>query len=265
VTRLERYVAIGDSSTEGLLDLDDQGEMHGWSFRLADRIATAQGELLYANLAARGATTRQIVDHQLERALAMRPDLATVFSGTNDVLKRRFDAQEFFKDVTRIHQALRGAGTTVLTFTLPDLTSLLPFARRLAPRIREVNGAVREACAKTGTLLLDFAQLQLATDPRLWDEDRIHANAAGHERITAALAQALGLPGANDAWRQPLPPLAPPGPVAVAWRELKWSARHLVPWTLGALVARGGGTFAGRRPTLQPVGEAQPGNSAVRR
>jgi lysophospholipase L1-like esterase len=248
----ERYVAIGDSSTEGLQDLDDRGELRGWSFRLADRIARAQGRLLYANLAVRGATTRQIARDQLARAVAMKPDLATVFSGTNDVLQKRFEVREFLEDVRLIQRALRAEGATVLTFTLPDLTPLLPLARRLAPRIRAMNDAVREACAETGTRLLDFAELPLATDPRLWNEDRIHANPAGHERIAAALAQRLGLPGASDAWREPLPPLARPNAVAVAWRELRWSARHLVPWTLGALFARGGPTFEGRRPTLEP-------------
>jgi lysophospholipase L1-like esterase len=248
----ERYVAIGDSSTEGLQDLDDHGELRGWSFRLADRIAGAQGRLLYANLAVRGATTRQIARDQLARAVAMKPDLATVFSGTNDVLRKRFEVREFLEDVRLIQRALRAEGATVLTFTLPDLTPLLPLARRLAPRIRAMNDAVREACAETGTRLLDFAELPLATDPRLWNEDRIHANPAGHERIAAALAQRLGLPGASDAWREPLPPLARPNAVAVAWRELRWSARHLVPWTLGALFARGGRTFEGRRPTLEP-------------
>ena len=254
MTRFERYVAIGDSSTEGLLDLDDQGEMHGWSFRLAGRIAAAQGGLLYANLAARGATTRQIVTRQLDRALAMQPDLATVFSGTNDVISRRFEVREFAGDVRAIQRSLRGAGATVLTFTLPDLTPLLPLARAIAPRIREMNDAVRAACAETGTLLLDFAQLPLATDPRLWDEDRIHANAAGHERIAAALAHALGLPGANDDWRQPLPPLARPGPLAVAWGEIRWWLRHYVPWIVGARLGSGAArSFEGRVPTLKPV------------
>jgi lysophospholipase L1-like esterase len=44
--------------------------------------------LLYANLAIRGRSTRQIRDEQLEPALALRPDLVTLFSGTNDLLGR---------------------------------------------------------------------------------------------------------------------------------------------------------------------------------
>ena len=232
--------------------MDGSGAMRGWSFRLAERIARVQGRLSYANLAARGATTRDIVTHQLGRAVSMRPDLATVFSGTNDVLRRRFDVREFGQDVLRIHEALRGVGATVLTFTLPDLTPLLPLARAIAPRIRDMNDAVREACARTGVRLLDFAELPLATDPRLWDEDRIHANPAGHARIADALAEALGLPGTDGRWREPLPAGRPPGVAALAWREIQWSARHLLPWTLAAMLPGRARAFEGRRPRLEP-------------
>ena len=52
--RFERYVAIGDSSTEGLNDFDGRGGFRGWSRRLAARIAAEQGGLLYANFGVRG-------------------------------------------------------------------------------------------------------------------------------------------------------------------------------------------------------------------
>src|SRR5512140_305905 len=88
-----RYVAIGDSSTEGLDDPDGRGGYRGWADRLAAHVAAAQSSpLLYANLAIRGRSTRRIRDEQLEPALALRPDLVTLFSGTNDVIGRRFDA-----------------------------------------------------------------------------------------------------------------------------------------------------------------------------
>jgi lysophospholipase L1-like esterase len=87
----ERYVAIGDSSTEGIDDPDGSGGYRGWSQRLAERISAAQGRLQYANLAVRGLTTAQVRAGQLEAALALRPDLATVFCGTNDVTAQRFD------------------------------------------------------------------------------------------------------------------------------------------------------------------------------
>jgi len=244
--RFERYVALGDSSTEGIADGNPRTGYLGWSRRLAERIAASQGGLLYANLAQRGLTTREIRDRQLARALAMSPDLATVFSGTNDVLAPRFDVAEFAEHARALLGELRGQGATVLTFTLPDLTPLMPAARVFAPRIVSMNVALRAVCAATGATLVDFAAHAVATDARLWNEDRIHANPAGHARIADALAEALGLPGASPAWREPLPAMPAPGVLAAAVREATWVARHLLPWSVAGLLG------AGRRPALHP-------------
>ena len=253
--RFQRYVAIGDSSTEGLDDPDGHGGYRGWSQRLAERLAQVQGGLLYANLAIRGRTTRRIRDEQLGPALAMRPDLATVFSGTNDVVGRRFDIASVAADMERIQRSLVEGGATVLTFTLPDLTPVMPLARSLAPRIRAMNDALRSAASRTGTILLDFAAYPVATDPRLWSEDRIHANARGHERIAAALAHALGLPGADEGWKEPLSAERPRSR-AEQWRaELRWASRHLWPWLARGLFPPAvEPPRSPKRPELTPIG-----------
>src|SRR6188472_1524746 len=85
VTTFRRFVAIGDSSTEGLEDPDGQGGYRGWAERLAEHIADNQDEPLeYANLAIRGLRMQEIRTRQLDDALAMNPDLLTVFGGMND-------------------------------------------------------------------------------------------------------------------------------------------------------------------------------------
>ena len=247
------------------MDPDGRGGYRGWSQRLAERIAGTQGGLHYANLAVRGTTTREIVEQQLARAVAMRPDLATVFSGTNDVMRARFDRASFAADVLTMQRALRATGATVVTFTLPDLTPLLPIARLFAARVRSMGDIVRAVCAETGTLLVDFAAWPVTTDARLWNDDRIHANPAGHARIAEALADALGLEGASGAWREPLPTLPPASAGAVVARELRWAWRYLLPSCAGALVPSGwrgnsgvGGTGGearasqGKRPKLAP-------------
>jgi lysophospholipase L1-like esterase len=203
--RFERYVAIGDSSTEGLQDPDGAGGYRGWANRLAERAAQAQGGLLYANLGVRGKRSWEIREEQLGPALAMKPDLATIFAGSNDILERRFDAGKLRTELECMMGALVGGNAVVLTFTLPDLTGVMPIGRFLAPRVRAMNDAIREAAASTGARLIDFAAYSVGSDPRLWSEDRFHANAEGHARIAAALAQALGLPGADDAWQQAMP------------------------------------------------------------
>ncbi|MSR03369.1 MAG: SGNH/GDSL hydrolase family protein [Gemmatimonadetes bacterium] len=252
--RFERYVAIGDSSTEGLDDPDGRGGFRGWANRLAERVASIQGSLLYANLGVRGLKTRQILDSQLEVALALRPNLATLFSGTNDIVTREFDPGRVAADVETMQTALVQQGATVLTFTLPDLTPVMPLARRLVPRVLALNEALRQASARSGAILVDVAQHPVASDPRLWSDDRLHANAEGHARIAAALGHALRLPGSDERWADPLPAVAPPTWLERAAAEVQWGRRYLVPWMWRHV--RGRSSADGRtakRPALEMV------------
>ncbi len=253
--RFTRYVALGDSSTEGIDDPDGAGGYRGWSQRLAENIhATQGGGLQYANLALRGLTTAQIRAGQLAPALALRPDLATLFCGTNDVTAPRFDPARVAADLEHMQRALVAQGAIVLGFTLPDLTPLMPLARLIAPRIAALNRALADASRATGALLVDFAAHPVATDRRLWSEDRIHANAAGHARIAEALAHALRLPGASPAWQDPLPAALAPTRRQRWSAGLRWGRRHLLPWVWQSL--RGRSSSQGRtpkRPHLAPL------------
>jgi lysophospholipase L1-like esterase len=230
VTRYERYIAIGDSTVEGLDDPDGRGSYRGWANRLAERLAAEQGSVLYANLGIRGRTTPQIRAEQLAPALAMRPDLVTLVSGTNDLLRGTFDVTALRDDVFAMQDALRGIGATVLTFTLPDLTSIMPLARVVRSRLLQMNDTIREVSARTGTIVSDFAAWPVASDARLWSDDRLHANTPGHARIAEALAYSLGLPGTSLDWSSPLPAAPPPTLGTIIAAEVAWFRRHLLPW-----------------------------------
>lgn len=254
----ERYVAIGDSSTEGLDDPDGRGGYRGWANRLAERIAAAQGALLYANFGVRGRKTREIRAEQLPRALELAPDLVTLFCGTNDVVARRFDLAQVAGDIEAMQRDLVGAGATLVTFTLPDLSTVLPLARSVTPRLHALNGELKRVSARTGALLVDFAAYAVTHDPRLWSDDRLHANAAGHARIAHALAHALGVPGADASWAEPLPPAPRAGLGARLAAELDWQRRHFLPWAWRHLHGRSSGDGRGpKRPRLEPVLAAQ--------
>ncbi len=249
--RFTRYVALGDSSTEGIDDpCESGGGYRGWSQRLAERIHAVQnGNLHYANLAVRGLTTAQVRAGQLDAALAMRPDLATVFCGTNDVTGRRFDADAVAADIEHMQRTLVAGGATVLSFTLPDLTPLMPLARLIAPRIAALNRALAEASRHTGSILVDFAAQPVATDRRLWSDDRIHANSAGHARIAEALAHALNLPDSNEAWRAPFPTALSPSALQWCAAEARWMRRHLMPWLWQGIAGK---SSADGRPPKRP-------------
>ena len=251
----QRYVAIGDSSTEGLDDPDGRGGYRGWSSRLAERVAASQSTpLLYANLAVRGRTTRKIRNEQLESAAGMRPDLVTLFSGTNDVVKPQFDADEVASDVEHMQRTLIAGGATMLGFTLPDLSLVMPIGRLIAGRVRALNDGLRRAAAASGAILVDVAKYPVAGDPRLWSQDRLHANSAGHERIANALAWALGLPGTDDSWSQPLPtPWSRSFGEGVA-AEWRWQRDYFLPWVWRHARGRSSGDGkTAKRPTLSPV------------
>ena len=250
-----RYVALGDSSTEGIDDPDGTGGYRGWSQRLAERLhSTTSPGLLYANLAVRGLTTGQVRATQLEAALAMHPDLATVFCGTNDVTAFRFDAARVAADIEHLQRALVSSGATVVTFTLPDLTPLMPLARLIAPRIAALNRALADAAHATGAILVDFAAHPVATDARLWSADRIHANAIGHARIADALAHALNLPDSNDAWSHAFPTPLTSTLADRICAESHWFARHLLPWLVQNLTGRSSAHGRSpKRPQLAPL------------
>jgi lysophospholipase L1-like esterase len=258
-SRFRRYVALGDSSAEGLDDPDGHGSYRGWADRLASQIASANGELLYANLAIRGRRTRRIREEQLPPALEMRPDLAVVFSGVNDVVAGSFDLASLAADVEAMQRSLVEVGASVLTFTMPKLDRVLPFARQLAPRLRELNRALREVAAATGATLVDFEHHPVTADPRLWSADRFHANSAGHARIAAAMAHALGLPGTDASWSEPLPPTAAPGRLRRLLDDAGWARRFLLPWLWRHARSRSSGDGRGpKMPLLVPWPAAAP-------
>src|SRR4051812_40344136 len=205
-----RYVALGDSQTEGLGDGDDRTGLRGWADRLAEQLAAASPGLEYANLAVRGHLAAQVHAGQLGPALALRPDLATVVAGVNDLLRPRFDADEVAGHLEAMFAALTAQGALVATLTFPDIARITPLARPISSRAAALNHRIRAAALRHGVIVAETSHHPVVTDPRLWTQDRLHASPLGHERIAAAVAHALQLPGSSDSWTHPLSPALTP-------------------------------------------------------
>ncbi|WP_336323731.1 SGNH/GDSL hydrolase family protein [Streptomyces lavendofoliae] len=254
-----RYVALGDSMTEGVGDGDDTAGLRGWADRLAEHLAAANPGVRYANLAVRGRLAGQVRAEQLAPALALRPDLVTVVAGLNDLLRPRFDPVEVAGHLEAMFAALTGAGAHVVTLTFPDVGRIAPLARPLAPRVADLNVRVRAAAARHGVTVADTGGQAVSTDPRLWTADRLHAGPLGHERIAAAVARAIRLPGSDDAWTLPLPPRDPPPAWRAAVAELRWAAAFLGPWIGRRIRGRSSGDGRrAKRPELLAVGPGSP-------
>ncbi|MEU7984913.1 SGNH/GDSL hydrolase family protein [Streptosporangium canum] len=249
-----RYVALGDSQTEGLGDGDEIRGYRGLADRFAEHLATAAPDVHYANLSVRGRLAAQVHAEQLAPALRLRPDLATVIAGMNDLIRPAFDADAVAASLEEMFAALTASGAHVLTVTFPDIAKIAPLARPLLPRVLALNERVREAAARHGVTVIDTFPLAFATDARMWSVDRLHASPLGHARIAAAFAHALGLPGSDDTWSAPLAPLAPRGRLRNAGTEFRWVAGFAGPWIYRRMQGRSSGDGrSAKRPDLAPV------------
>jgi lysophospholipase L1-like esterase len=197
---LTRFVAIGDSQTEGLWDGDDSVGVAGYADRLAAMIDTHHPGLLYANLAVRGAMIRDVLTKQLDHALSLKPDLICACAGMNDVLWPGRSFERALRDVDSMYDRLADSGATVLTTTFPDIGDRFATARVQSARVIRLNALIRAAAARHG---FGLVELDRAASMRLsdtWSADRMHASSTGHARFAAAAAEVLDLPGSNHDW-----------------------------------------------------------------
>lgn len=249
-----RYVAIGDSQTEGLWDGDDTQGLIGFADRLAVRLDALHPGLQYANLAVRGRRIRDVLDDQLPRALSMRPDLITVCAGMNDVTRPGRSFDQALTDLGELYVRVARSGATVLTTTFPDVAKLVPVGRLLARRITRINDAIRAAAERHGFGLVDLYTAPAMQDLDTWSPDRIHASTKGHILFAAAAAEALELPSSNHDWARSSGVAAQRSPAMRAYAQLRWTQHLLVPWLVRHLRGRssGDGRHA-KRPHLENV------------
>src|ERR1700758_4780190 len=249
-----RYVAIGDSQTEGLWDGDDTAGVLGFADRLAVMLDSLYPGLHYANLAIRGKLVADVLTEQLPQALAMQPDLITVCVGMNDVIQ---PGRSFGRAVTNleyVYAALAESGATVVTTTFPNVAQFLPLGRLVSGRLARINDAIRTAAQQYDFRLVDLYNAPSMRDLDTWDVDRVHASTKGHMLFAAAAAEALNLPGSNHDWAE-----ANGSPTRLPFKsrtygQLRWTQEKFMPWVWRRM--RGMSSADGRvpkRPTLEPL------------
>ncbi|MEU8125200.1 SGNH/GDSL hydrolase family protein [Spirillospora sp. NPDC049024] len=252
----QRYVAVGDSQTEGLNDGSEATGYRGWADRLAWMLAAHNPDLRYANLAVRGRLAAQIQSEQTRPALDLKPDLVTVMAGMNDLIRPGADVGRVAAALTEMIETFTDSGATVVAFTFPDVAKIVPLARLARGRVLDFNDRIRHAARRQDAVLVDTFCHPVCTDPRLWSPDRIHATPLGHARIAAATAHALDLPGTDASWATPLPPLPTPPPWQRAATEARWIATFVGPWILRRLQGRSSGDGrTAKRPHLAAMGD----------
>lgn len=192
--RWRRYVALGDSLTEGLCDPAPDGALRGWADRLALLLA-GRGGLHFANLAVRSRRVRDVCGEQLSRARQLRPDLVSILIGANDLVKAHADVPALAAALEKTVQTLREDGADVLLITpfLPDRRAAGLFTARFA----DFASRLVDIAERTGAMLLDTdLHPSLASRPN-WGEDLVHLGSRGHRFLAYRVGEMLGVPHAE--------------------------------------------------------------------
>ncbi|WP_037359525.1 SGNH/GDSL hydrolase family protein [Amycolatopsis orientalis] len=251
-----RLVCIGDSFTEGVGDDDPSARngVRGWADRVAEVLAAGEPGFRYANLAVRGKLLPQVLNEQVEPALAMKPDLVTVYAGGNDLMRPRVDIDGLADSYERAVARFRAAGAQVLLFTGVDGVEDALF-RQIRGRVAIYNEHVRGIAARHETLLVDMWSMRQLRDRRMWSADRLHLNAAGHTEIAIAVLDVLGVQhGVAHAALGPRPRMSAREQRAA---NLRWGREHALPWIGRRLRGESSGdTIAPKYPELHSFGEA---------
>ncbi|WP_422390690.1 SGNH/GDSL hydrolase family protein [Arthrobacter sp. N1] len=229
MTNTSRYVALGDSFTEGVGDWDPESPngVRGWADRVAEQLVLADPSWEYANLAIRGKKMRQILDEQIDAALALEPTLVTVYAGANDILRPRIDIDLLMSRYDDGIARLRASGADVVLFTGFDASGSAVFGRTRG-RTAVYNEWVREIADGRGATIVDYWRLREFQDWGYWDVDRMHMSAAGHTLMAVRVLEAM-----KASHRIDLPALEARPALKRAEQlraDAQWAREYLSPW-----------------------------------
>ncbi|MFZ9840655.1 MAG: SGNH/GDSL hydrolase family protein [Candidatus Nanopelagicales bacterium] len=247
-----RYLALGDSFSEGLSDPYPDGSYRGWTDRTAEHLAKLQDDFQYANVAIRGRKMSRIIDEQIPIALDLKPDLVSIAAGVNDALRRNWEPIQVIKKYEHGIAQLRGAGIEVLmvAFGDPENRGQLAGVRE---RLQYLNHESVKLANKYDCHLVNFWPERGFDHDIFWSDDRLHLSSLGHKYAAQAALHALGLH--DDSWRTPIEDF-PPDPNWLNRRrsDLAWLANHMAPWAIRRIQGRSSGDgLSPKRPEFAPM------------
>lgn len=198
-----RYVALGDSYTIGT----GVAEPDRWPNQLARRLAAEDPAAprldLVANLGVNGFTSGDVIEIELPRLSALRPDFASLLIGVNDVVQG-VPVVNYRSNAERILDALvaRLPPNRIVTVATPDYTVTPRGASFGDPQqqsdgIATSNGILQALAEARGIVLVDIFDLSLraGSDRALVAGDGLHPSGAQYalwvDRIRPVVADLL--------------------------------------------------------------------------
>lgn len=214
-------------------DEKEFGQYRGWADRVADVMSEYHPDFTYANLAIRGKLVRQVLDEQIEAAIAQVTGPQTLISfhaGANDVIRPRYKADIVLPLYADAVRRLATSGATIMLFTVLEKTGNTGKAAEMwEQRFSEFNRNVRAVGQEVGAIIADANEEVAFSDRRFLAFDRLHLNAMGQERVAQAILELIDLPF-DARWRDPLPPVKQQPQIVRALLTSLWFIAFALPW-----------------------------------
>lgn len=229
VRSVRRFVALGDSLTEGVGDphAAHPNGWRGWADVLAAHLARHDEGVEYVNLALRAKRVRHVLEEQVPVTTTLAPSVVTVWAGGNDILRPTGRVQAVEQTMEACIDELVRTGADVLVFTGYDLAGS-PLLAAARGRIRVLNDRIHSIARSHGAQVLDVTGLVTWSAAPLIASDRVHPSTLGHRHLARRVADVLGLPPVPVEDEYLRPPA--PRPFGQALREeVAWWRVNVLP------------------------------------
>ena len=190
-----RYLALGDSLTQGVGATDEQ--TGAFPALLSERWRADACEVELRNVGVSGYTAGQVVTDQLPEIENFQPTLITFQAGANDIATG-VPISEYRENVATVLDAASASGARVIVlaqnewFRSPEGQN---YGSDLAAQREAFDAALIEETTARGIELVDLRPLyQQQADDGLWVEDGIHPTPEAYDAWSAELASAIPAP-----------------------------------------------------------------------
>ena len=181
------YAALGDSTVEGI---GASSASANYVSRLHARLRQRYPDARVVNLGVGGATSHDVLEEQLDRAVALKPHLVTLSIGPNDITGK-VPVEAYADNLDAILGRLAKETRAVVVINLlPDLAITPRFrggdaAETVGRLSAEFNGVVTRTAPRHGAVVVDLygpSRREVPRHPELVAGDGYHPSDLGYAR-----------------------------------------------------------------------------------